>query len=527
MPLEPDFGQASAALPPSPSGGGLKAFAYAAAGATVVVTLAAAGFLYWTTRDWVIPVILVAGLVGIITVILLLRMLRNAARRRHAKRMAAGIQENATARPGDASAVDAAAQDACVAEFNGGLEKFRNAGKSVYDLPWYLVVGEPGSGKTKAIAESEIGFPPGLQDPTQGAGGTYTMNWWFTNHAVLLDTAGRMMFGDNRDGPLSQGFRATWHRFLDELRKSRPRQPINGLLLFIPATSLVEDSDAEIDRKAGVIQQNLDVIQKRLGTRFPVFVIVSKSDKIFGFSEYFDTIEDRQLSHQMLGWSNDQSLDEPFKLDHVARGLDQLYHRLSRRRPTVLAQTAKRFQDGFAADKRQLDGVDRLYGLPGELYAKNRRLLRYLNVAFAGGEWSQPLFLRGIYFTTALRENDALDQTLIEILGVPPEQLDPGGNKVIERSYFIRDVFVDKVFQEKGLVAGGGKKVRHSPGQSPGGARHELGRGRAGRHLFLARHQSPRRRRRQPKRLLARHAPRARHRRAGHRSRQRCSVRRG
>ena len=208
----------------------------------------------------------------------------------------------------------------------------------------------------------------------------------------------------------------------------------------------------------------------------------------------------------MLGWSNDQSLDEPFKLDHVARGLDQLYHRLSRRRPTVLAQTAKRFQDGFAADKRQLDGVDRLYGLPGELYAKNRRLLRYLNVAFAGGEWSQPLFLRGIYFTTALRENDALDQTLIEILGVPPEQLDPGGNKVIERSYFIRDVFVDKVFQEKGLVAGGGRRCATFAGAIAWRCSDELGRGGAGRHLFLARHQSPRRRGRQPKRLLARHA---------------------
>ncbi len=55
-----------------------------------------------------------------------------------------------------------------------------------------VVLGPSGSGKTEMLRHSNIGFPPGLQDCLQGAGGTVNMHWWFTNHAVVLDTAGRM-----------------------------------------------------------------------------------------------------------------------------------------------------------------------------------------------------------------------------------------------------------------------------------------------------------------------------------------------
>jgi len=36
----------------------------------------------------------------------------------------------------------------------------------------------------------DLRFPETLQDMLQGTGGTYSMDWWFTNQAVLLDTAG-------------------------------------------------------------------------------------------------------------------------------------------------------------------------------------------------------------------------------------------------------------------------------------------------------------------------------------------------
>ena len=89
--------------------------------------------------------------------------------------------------------------------FQAGIEKFKVAGKNLYALPWYAIVGEPGAGKTEAIRHSSIGFPPGMQDEFQGVGGTINMNWWFTDHAVILDTAGRLMFEEVPPGSTANG----------------------------------------------------------------------------------------------------------------------------------------------------------------------------------------------------------------------------------------------------------------------------------------------------------------------------------
>src|SRR5260370_1011590 len=79
--------------------------------------------------------------------------------------------------------------------FQGGLDKFNAAGKDLYKLPWYVVVGEPGAGKTEVIRHCDVGFPPGMQEEEfQGVGGTINMNWWFTNRGVILDTAGTLLF---------------------------------------------------------------------------------------------------------------------------------------------------------------------------------------------------------------------------------------------------------------------------------------------------------------------------------------------
>ncbi|MHC4199097.1 MAG: hypothetical protein ACYSU0_03835, partial [Planctomycetota bacterium] len=69
--------------------------------------------------------------------------------------------------------------------FNEGILHFSSFQKSIYSLPWYVIVGEKGAGKTEAIRHSGLGFPPGLHDEVDrvrmGIGGDGTLNWWFTN----------------------------------------------------------------------------------------------------------------------------------------------------------------------------------------------------------------------------------------------------------------------------------------------------------------------------------------------------------
>ncbi len=366
-------------------------------------------------------------------------------RKRKAAPLERGILNNSAASPNSISEPARRARlDDLRRSFEGGVEKFRASGKNIYSLPWYVLVGEPGSGKTEAIRHCNVGFPPGLQDQLQGAGGTLNMNWWFTNHAIILDTAGRLMFEEVEPGATSE-----WKEFLGMLLRGRPNCPINGLMLVIPADSLIRDTADSIERKAGKIAQQLDSIQRQLGVRFPVFVVITKSDLINGFREFFDTLTDPQLQHQIMGWSNPSPLDQPFSPDLVERHLETVAASLAKRRQGLLIDPVNT-EDPNA---RRVDQVDALYAFPESLLKIGPRLRRYLEMVFVAGEWSpKPLFLRGIYFTSSMREGSALDAELAEALKVPIESLPEGKVWERDRAYFLRDLFIQKVFKEKGLV---------------------------------------------------------------------------
>ena len=327
--------------------------------------------------------------------------------------------------------------------FAKGIEKFESAGKDFYGLPWYVIVGEPGSGKTEAIRHSQAGFPPGLQDEFQGVGGTINMNWWFTNYAVILDTAGRLIFEEVEPGATSE-----WREFLGLLKKHRNNCPVNGLLLTIPVESLIQDSPEEMARKAAKIARQLEVIQRELDVRFPVFVLITKSDLIHGFREYFESLDEPRAQQQMLGWSNPAPLDAPFRPELLEEHLRTIAQRLRRRRFGLLLDPVP-----VEADSRRADEVDRLYDYPQSLGALAPRLRRYLETIFVAGEWtSRPLFLRGIYFTSSMREGSALDEELAQAMGLPVDRLPAGRAWEREHSYFLKDLFLDKVFREDSLV---------------------------------------------------------------------------
>jgi hypothetical protein len=327
--------------------------------------------------------------------------------------------------------------------FARGIEKFEAVGKDLYSLPWYIVCGEPGSGKTEAVRRCKVGFPPGLQDEMQGAGGTINMHWWFTNYAVLIDTAGKLLFQEAPPGTTSE-----WTEFLSLLRKTRPNCPINGLLLVIPSESLIKDSMEDITSKAGKIARQLDTIQRTLDVRFPVFVLITKCDKIVGFREFFSGVKDPQLQDQMTGWSNPAPLDTPFQLEAVNRHLAEVVQRIGRRRLGML-------KDPMPTDagKRRADEVDSLFALSASIGALAPRLRKYLETIFGtSAQAAKPLFLRGIYFTSALTEGKELDTELAAALGLSEDQLPASKAWERERSYFLKDLFLQKVFKEKGLV---------------------------------------------------------------------------
>jgi hypothetical protein len=391
-------------------------------------------------------VVLLGLLVVLPLALLAYRAVLRAMRKRKSKPFERELRASGSAVPSSlgADVAGRARLDEIRKKFERGVETFRQHGKDLYGLPWYVFIGEPGSGKTEAVRRCGIGFPPGLHDELQGSGGTYNMDWWFTNHAVILDMAGRLTFGAEESADTRE-----WREFLRLLRKHRPNCPINGLLLAIPVDSLIKDGAEDIERKGGRIARELDVIQRALGVRFPVFAVITKTDVLTGFRPFFRDLRDPDLQGQMVGWTNPAPLDQPFDPAVVGRAVAQVRERLVRRRAGLL-------QDPVHTEEvsgRRADQVDELFAFPDELERRiTGRLQRYLELIFAGGEWSsKPVFLRGIYFTSSMQHGTALDAELAEALAVPVDSLQEQA-WTENKAYFLRDVFLSKIFREKGLV---------------------------------------------------------------------------
>ncbi len=337
-----------------------------------------------------------------------------------------------------------AQMDSLRKKFDEGLRVYRQRGKDLYSVPWYVVIGEPASGKSAAIRNSGVGFPPGLHEEMQGVGGTINMDWFFTNDAVILDTAGRLTFEEVDTAKTNE-----WKEFLRLLRVSRPRCPINGMLVFIPVDSLKNDTADVLEEKARKIAQQLDLVQQTLGVRFPMSIVISKADLLVGFSEYFEGIADPREQYQMFGWSNPNSLDKPFLPSEIGVALRAIRERVVRRRALLLKEPSPQT---LVADRR-IDEVDRLYLLPDEIERITPRLQRYLELFYAGGQWSAPPpFLRGVYFTSALREGEAVDLALADAIGMEASDVQESRAWESKRSFFLHDVFMEKIFRERGLV---------------------------------------------------------------------------
>jgi IcmF-related N-terminal domain len=202
-----------------------------------------------------------------------------------------------------------------------------------------------------------------------------------------------------------------------------------------------------------------------LDVRFPVYLLVTKADLLAGFREFFDSIDDPLLSHQIFGWSNPDPLDAPFRPELIGQHLASIAGLLRRRRLALLGEYAERRLWGsipFSRPGDSLTGlssssraneVEALLALPESILRLAPRLQRYLGTIFTVGEWSpKPVFLRGIYFTSSMSEGKALDEAIALATGLSLDQLPEDKDRENSRAYFLRDLFLDKAFREAGLV---------------------------------------------------------------------------
>jgi len=311
----------------------------------------------------------------------------------------------------------------------------------LYQLPWYLFIGPPGSGKTTALVHSGLRFPLADAkgaDPLQGVGGTRNCQWWFTDEAVLIDTAGRYTTQDS-DQVVDAG---EWQGFLGLLRKFRPRQPINGVMVTVAADNLMSWTPQELSLHANAVRARVAELHQHLGLRFPVYLLVTKCDLLAGFTEFFEDL-DRERREQIWGtvFPIDPNRPAPIDAAQLAPELDALLARLHER-------VAERL-----LNERSVPARAAIFGFPGQFALLRAPLQRFFEEALGPSRFDAPPMVRGVSFSSGTQEGSPIDRllgTLSRSFGLESRPL--AAQRPTGRSYFITRLLRDVVFPEAALA---------------------------------------------------------------------------
>ncbi|WNG46159.1 hypothetical protein F0U60_20095 [Archangium minus] len=245
-----------------------------------------------------------------------------------------------------------------------------------YQVPWLMVVGEPGSGRTSLAASIDLRRPYG--SPTQKEMAKDGWGVWLFEQGVVLDMPAIT------DEPTEE-----WRSVIWRLRRIRGQRPIDGLMLAVPATNLVGPKaldEVQLDRKAQALFEKLQSLRGELGVRVPIYVVITQSDAIPRFSAFCRTLPPRTRD-EMLGWSSPHSPEEAYASAWVDEAFQDIHQALSQLQLELLA-------DGWGEASDREDA----FLFPTELRKLAEPVRRLLDVLFQSTPYTRPSMLRGLYF---------------------------------------------------------------------------------------------------------------------------------
>jgi type VI secretion system protein ImpL len=324
----------------------------------------------------------------------------------------------------------------------GQLRKSKVGRRHLYELPWYVIIGPPGAGKTTAIVNSGLQFP--LADEfgkasIGGVGGTRNCDWWFTNNAVLVDTAGRYTTQESD----AEADNAAWLGFLGLLKKHRKRQPINGAIIAISLSDLSMQDELTQKGHAAAVRRRLNELREKLGVRFPVYVLFTKADLIAGFGEYFEPLG-KEEREQVWGFTLPllKSKTEASPVGAFDEEFDHLLGRLN-------AGSLERMQHESDPQRRAL-----IASFPAQVASVRQVARDFLTEVFQENRFEHRQMLRGIYFTSGTQEGTPIDRLMMGMartFGIGRQAI--GSGRGTGRSYFLTRLFDQVIFRESGLVS--------------------------------------------------------------------------
>ncbi|MEB3702563.1 Putative type VI secretion protein IcmF [Candidatus Bealeia paramacronuclearis] len=298
-------------------------------------------------------------------------------------------------------------------------------------------MGAKGSGKSSFIQSLNLDLPlghPGFSDEDQAFS---MVDWNFFNHGILIESDGGLVM----DSESAQSDEEDWRLLLDSFSKYRPKRPLDGIILTIPYEELIVDGNFDVDdqtMRSEYLYKKLWEVQKVVGLRLPIYIVVTKCDQVAGFDSFLKNLPVDSLSG-MFGWSNGKSLDVVYRPDWISEAFDTVENELYQAQEEIYTQGITPFDRA---------GV---FLFPLSLNKLKEGLQVYCDHLFRDSSYHESFFLRGIYFTGNYEDEATKTPQIIlpSHEGHTPFNLNM---ESLSNIAFTTSLVEDKVFREVGLA---------------------------------------------------------------------------
>lgn len=234
-----------------------------------------------------------------------------------------------------------------------------------------------------------------------------------------------------------------WENLIDWLNRNRSRRPLNGVVLVVDLVTLINQKPSDRKALAILLRTRLTELSRRLGTRPPVYVLLSKIDQLEGFDAFFSRLP-RTTREDILGFTFTLDSVQHFNAwqKELADCYDAFISRLNEQVFDALGETATlEHREGLFSLVRELDGVRPV-------------LFAFLTEVLGSDRYATPALPRGVYFSSVYQQG-LLDNAFVAAaarsygLAAPLSRAQPAGRGSV---YFAQQLFQKVIYPEAGLA---------------------------------------------------------------------------
>lgn len=307
--------------------------------------------------------------------------------------------------------------------------------RALYVLPWYVVIGPPSNGKSTLLRNSSLNFPFAIDKDEdykiKGIGGTRNCDWWFSDKAIFLDTAGRYTQSNNVSD------QQEWYSFLNVLKRARPKAPLNGIVVTLGLTDIMTAEDGNFRHHVASIATRIRELYDQLGYLIPVYLVFTKIDRLTGFDSFFKNLQPQE-QQQLWG----VNLTDVHQASEVGVNLQERF--------SQLFQQLLHLSLSKIAIEKEPQEKETIFDFPYQFQAALSRIEAFIRSLAEVNPYQEAFRLMGAYFVSSTQaDGDYVRKAIGEIektnspfLLFPREK-----EKSSSKSFFVNKFFHEVLFK--------------------------------------------------------------------------------